>query len=199
MSGRGDRKLRQVAIASYNYRHEAEFAAGFLQEAGIPYRLQIDDPTLGLSVTDAATIWVAAMDEGRARRVLETDHPAGAEDDESWADEEAWRTGDAAEPEKDADERAMRERDVWTSLEDRDESAVGRRVKPDLTLRQRIVALLSSVGVGATLAFESIRDAPTAVAVGVVALAAFLALVALRGQAPGALRGILGALSGDAP
>ncbi|MDX1646320.1 MAG: DUF2007 domain-containing protein, partial [Longimicrobiales bacterium] len=71
MSQREDRKLQQVRVASYNYRHEAEFAAGFLKDAGIPYRLQIEDPTLGLSASDAATLWVAAVDERRARAVLD--------------------------------------------------------------------------------------------------------------------------------
>jgi hypothetical protein len=43
MSDRIDKKLEQVAVAEFTYRHEAEFAAGFLTDAGIPHRLQIDD------------------------------------------------------------------------------------------------------------------------------------------------------------
>lgn len=73
MSDRVDRKLREVAVAKYGYRHEAEFAAGFLDDAGIPYRLQVDDPAMGLAVSAAATVWVVEMDAARAREVLEID------------------------------------------------------------------------------------------------------------------------------
>ena len=55
MSDQVEKKLQNVAVASYEYRHDAEFAAGFLDDAGIPYRLQIDDPGLGISVGVAAT------------------------------------------------------------------------------------------------------------------------------------------------
>ena len=50
MSERTDQKLREVAVAWYAFRHEAEFAAGFLDDAGIPYRMQVDDPVLGSGV-----------------------------------------------------------------------------------------------------------------------------------------------------
>jgi len=83
MSERNDRKLELIPVASYNYRHEAEFAAGFLEDAGIPYRLQIEDPTLGLSATNSATLWVTAMDEQRARRVLEEERAVEPVEDDS--------------------------------------------------------------------------------------------------------------------
>lgn len=68
-----DKKLEQVAVAQYAYRHEAEFAAGFLADAGIPYRLQIDDAggDLGLTLGRSATVWVRAVDLERARDVLD--------------------------------------------------------------------------------------------------------------------------------
>lgn len=75
MSERVDFKLRHVALATYAYRHEAELAAGFLADAGIPYRLQVDDPALGMTIATPATLWVHAIDLRAAREVLEL--PAG--------------------------------------------------------------------------------------------------------------------------
>jgi hypothetical protein len=71
MTDRVDRKLQDVAVAQYLYRHEAEFAAGFLDDADIPYRLQIDDPSLGISIGSPAIVWVRGVDVQRAREVLE--------------------------------------------------------------------------------------------------------------------------------
>ena len=70
---RVDKKLEQVAVAEFTYRHEAEFAAGFLDDAGIPYRLQIDDAggDLGLTLGRPAIVWVRAIDVERARDVLD--------------------------------------------------------------------------------------------------------------------------------
>lgn len=73
MSQKVDLKLRAVRIAEYRYRHEAEFAAGFLDDAGIPYRLQIDDAggaDLGLSMLHPSAIWVRSTDERIARELL---------------------------------------------------------------------------------------------------------------------------------
>jgi hypothetical protein len=68
-----DRKLQEVAVAEFRYRHEAEFAAGFLDDAGIPYRLQIDDAggDLGLTLGRPAVVWVRAIDADAAREVLD--------------------------------------------------------------------------------------------------------------------------------
>lgn len=71
MSERIDQKLRDVVVAQYRYRHEAEFAAGFLDDAEIPYRLVVDDASLGMTISAPATIWVRAMDEAEAREVLD--------------------------------------------------------------------------------------------------------------------------------
>jgi len=73
MSERIDMKLAEVALAQYGYRHEAEFASGFLEDAGIPYRLQVEDATLGVAAATSATIWVRGMDVQRARDLLELD------------------------------------------------------------------------------------------------------------------------------
>ena len=83
MSDRIDKKLEQVAVAQFTYRHEAEFAAGFLADAGIPYRLQIDDAggDLGLTLGRPAIVWVLAADAERAREVLDTSQ-GGGEDEE---------------------------------------------------------------------------------------------------------------------
>lgn len=80
MSDKVEKKLREVAVAEYRYRHEAEFAAGFLEDAGIPYRLQRDDAggaDLGLSMLRPSVLWVRAMDAEVARDLvsLEEDDP----------------------------------------------------------------------------------------------------------------------------
>lgn len=72
MSDREDRKLREVAVGRYGYRHEAEFAAGFLEDAGIPYRLQMNDPSMGMPLAASAILWVHAMDAERATDILDT-------------------------------------------------------------------------------------------------------------------------------
>jgi hypothetical protein len=73
MSERVDRKLQEVPLAEYRYRHEAEFAAGFLSDAGIPFRLQFDDAggaDLGLSMSRPAVLWVRTVDAAAAREVV---------------------------------------------------------------------------------------------------------------------------------
>lgn len=86
MTDSTDKKLEQVAVAEFTFRHEAEFAAGFLADAGIPYRLQIDDAggDLGLTLGSRAVVWVLAVDAERARRVLDLEG-----DGEGAAEEEA--------------------------------------------------------------------------------------------------------------
>ncbi len=71
MSGRTDRKLQDVVVARFQYRHEAEFAAGFLDDARIPYRLQVDDAAMGMMISIPATLWVRAVDLRRAREILD--------------------------------------------------------------------------------------------------------------------------------
>jgi hypothetical protein len=68
-----DRKLQHVAVAEFRYRHEAELAAGFLEDAGIPFRLQTDDAggaDLGLSMLRPSILWVRAVDAEVARELV---------------------------------------------------------------------------------------------------------------------------------
>ena len=46
-------------------------AAGFLDEAEIPYRLQVDDAVMGLTFDTTAILWVRAMDLETAREILD--------------------------------------------------------------------------------------------------------------------------------
>ncbi len=73
MTGDGGGRTEQVAVARFAFRHDAEFAAGFLDDAGIPYRLQVDDPSMGLAVTDSATLWVLVEDLPDAQEILEVE------------------------------------------------------------------------------------------------------------------------------
>lgn len=202
-----DRKLQQVPLASYNYRHEAEFAAGFLRDAGIRFRLQIEDPALGLSAVNGATIWVAAMDEGQARRVL--DHDMAIVDVDEEAEEED-ETGEDYEAQvasahdvwaRDTDVEASR-LEAGSTLQGAAPPAEARindlETKPDLTLRQRLFSLVGCVGVASTLSLEAIRQTPWGLWP-VVVLAVVLAAAGVLGRAPAPVRGILEALSGDAP
>jgi hypothetical protein len=70
VSDKTDKKLVEVRAAEFRYRHEAEFAAGFLDDAGIPYRLQVDDPAMGLTIASPAVLWVRALDLEEVREVL---------------------------------------------------------------------------------------------------------------------------------
>ena len=70
MNKRVSERLQTVAVAHYGFRHEAEFAAGFLDDAGIPFRLQIDDPAIGMS---SATLWVRDIDVTKVRDILEVE------------------------------------------------------------------------------------------------------------------------------
>lgn len=213
MSDREDKKLQQVPVATYTYRHEAEFAAGFLTSAGIPYRLQIEDPTLGLSASESATLWVHAMDERRAREVL--DQELALEDGavEELQDGAVKELEDGA-----AEELEVRAAGVdGAGIGARHEApvtAAGRRpgaseagpgmdmqanMKTDLTLRQRVVALIGGAGVGSLMGIEAVRDAHWVVSWAVVVVAVALVLAGVLGRAPGPLRSLLSSFSGDIP
>jgi hypothetical protein len=100
VSRRVDRKLQDIAIAEYRYRHEGEFAAGFLEDAGIPYRLQIDDPAMGLTIATPTTLWVRGADERRAREVLDLEGSGSGVDDDP-ADPSGLAAGDPTEADRD--------------------------------------------------------------------------------------------------
>lgn len=62
-----------VVVGRYHYRHEAELARGFLESAGIPSLLNIDDAggaEIGLAFANPARLRVRAEDAEEARRVL---------------------------------------------------------------------------------------------------------------------------------
>ena len=72
---------RDVPIAEYPYRHEAEFAAGFLEDAGIPFRLQTDDAGGAdsfMTIARPARLWVRKEDVLKAREVLDIDDASAA-------------------------------------------------------------------------------------------------------------------------
>lgn len=63
-----------ATAAKFRYRHEAEMARGYLEEAGIPSALGVEDaggayPGIGLGVGEAE-VQVRPDDLRRARRVL---------------------------------------------------------------------------------------------------------------------------------
>ena len=73
-------RQKDVLIAEYVYRHEAEFGAGFLADAGIPFRVQADDAGGaygGMTFTSAARIWVRSQDAEKAREILEVTPDSG--------------------------------------------------------------------------------------------------------------------------
>lgn len=59
-----------VVVARFTYRHEAEFAAGFLADAGIPHSVLVDDHGGHVTLANSARVLVAAADVERARGVL---------------------------------------------------------------------------------------------------------------------------------
>jgi len=168
-----DRKLTQIPVARFSYRHEAEFAAGFLDEAGIPYRLQFDDPALGLSVGVTATLWVLGFDEARAREVL---HLGRQEAVEAFADAEAW------------DDEAG---SAVPSAE-RSRAAAG-----PLGLRERGLLLLGAGACGAGLFLPGASH--PIVGAALLACGLLLAVAGIAGRAPDVLRRVLRALTGEAP
>lgn len=59
-------------VGEFASRHEAELAQGFLDDAGIESRIDVDDAggNLGLTLENEAFIVVRAADAARARQVL---------------------------------------------------------------------------------------------------------------------------------
>ena len=65
--------MKEVLIARFSYRHEAEFAQGFLREAQVPSRVESDDAggvDLSISFLAGASLFVAQVDEERAGEIL---------------------------------------------------------------------------------------------------------------------------------
>jgi len=69
-------------VARFGFRHEAEFAKGYLDDAGIDSFLEVDDAggNLGLTLENEAVLRVRATDLARARQVL-SDAGVLADDD----------------------------------------------------------------------------------------------------------------------
>lgn len=59
-----------VVVAQFTYRHEAEFAGGFLSDADIPHSVLVDDHGGHITMSNSARVVVAAADVERARDVL---------------------------------------------------------------------------------------------------------------------------------
>jgi hypothetical protein len=59
-------------VAQFGFRHQAEFAKGYLDDAGIESFVVVDDAggNLGLALENAATLMVRATDFPRAHEVL---------------------------------------------------------------------------------------------------------------------------------
>jgi len=65
--------MTEALLARYGFRHEAEFAQGFLRDAGIPSRVASDDAggvDLSISFLAGASLFVADVDVERAGEVL---------------------------------------------------------------------------------------------------------------------------------
>lgn len=60
-----------VTIARFTYRHDAEYARGFLEDAGVPSQLLVDDAAGHLAFSNTAALVVRAEDAVRARTVLD--------------------------------------------------------------------------------------------------------------------------------
>jgi hypothetical protein len=192
MAERVDKKLQTVVLARYRYRHEAEFAAGFLDEAGIPYRLQIDDPAMGMTIGTPATLWVRGMDVRAALDTLnvrELPSPrAAAAAAEAAKVAEAGKTREATETAHAAG---------ITSATGYGRSTLRHRSAGDrLTTLERTVAIGIFVVLGGTAYLASAGAVWGAV---LAALAALLGLVGLLGRAPSPIRRLLRAISGSAP
>jgi hypothetical protein len=223
MNDREDRKLREVAVGRYGYRHEAEFAAGFLEDAGIPYRLQVDDPAMGMTLSASAIVWVHAMDEERARDLLEHHDDDLAEFDGDAVDEEghSWEGLPRDEGEgrsenleddgaddlsKDSEERRKAgRRSAVEPTPMSSGSAVPRFRSPAaeapserqamLATRPRLLALFLGVALLTVAALGLLPGTLLSATVG--AAGAGLTLVAALGRAPGPLHRALSSLSGE--
>lgn len=205
---REEQKTRDVVLARYGYRHEAEFAAGFLDDAGIPFRLQIDDPAMGLTIAAPATLWVRAMDLQRAQELLDIDtRPTAPRPTAPTYAQPPRRPTDPArrDPKPTApsgrvgsvpgrEASGQRSGDALSGVP----SGTGLMPGPQLSYRERGLALAASAGLASSAPFA--RDAGLeGLVVGVVVAASGLFLVAAFGRAPSFLRGLLRNLSGSAP
>ncbi len=59
-----------VVVARFTWRHEAEFAGGYLADAGIPHSVLVDDHGGHVTLANTARVLVAPDDVEQARGVL---------------------------------------------------------------------------------------------------------------------------------
>ncbi len=189
MSDKTDRKLQDVVVARYSWRHEAEFAAGFLKDAGIAHRLQSDDPGLGVPLGATATIWVRGMDEAKARDVLDIN--------DSHTPRLSSPTRSPSHPAPPPAHKSVggrSSRDYGHLVPGRDGAGASA-----LSGRERVLSVLGGIGLAGLGRVVFVDGGPVALQTGLAVLVALLILVGLLGHAPGPLRGLLRALAGRAP
>ena len=187
MTDEDEGALANVRIGSYAYRHEAEFAAGFLDDAGIAYRLQVDDAAMTMSMGASATLWVRGVDGPRAREILEL--PTGVQ------------VGTLARPSDAGPERSV-------APEHRPHAAVP-RLDPgaarapalrhgELSSFERVLAVLLSMGLAGAGSLLPTSAAMLAIAVPLAVLSIVLCLSGLVGRTVAPIRALLRVLSGNA-
>ncbi len=59
-----------VTVATFTWRHEAELAAGYLKDAGLPHSVIVDDHGGHLTLNNSARVLVAPSVADEARKVL---------------------------------------------------------------------------------------------------------------------------------
>jgi hypothetical protein len=173
-------------VAEYSYRHQAEFAAGLLEDARIPFRLQIDDAggaDVGVTIGRPAVLWVRAEDVHRAREVLEPAPDGPASPDEQASPHEP------ASPDERAGTGAGGGRHAGPAG---DRSGRARLSAVERTLG--IVLGVALVGVGVTLGDGGAAGRATCSLLGAVLIASGAA-----GRTVGPIRAALRALSGGLP
>tara|TARA_Y100000590_G_scaffold451391_1_gene592708 strand:+ start:2244 stop:2792 length:549 start_codon:yes stop_codon:yes gene_type:complete len=179
---RVDRKTREVAVAQYVWRYEAEFAAGFLRDANIAHRLQIDDPAMGISISTAATLWVLAADEKRAREILDI------------SEEHSPRLSSRKKAYHHGSTRTTARIDIHD-----DGAQHTSTTHSKMTFRARSLAIICAVGIagiGQVLLTNWYLPGPGPA---LAFLVAMLVVVGFTGRAPRALRNFLLAVSGGIP
>jgi hypothetical protein len=185
-------------VAEYSYRHEAEFAAGLLEDAGIPFRLQIDDAggaDVGVTIGRPAVLSVRAEDVHRAREVLEPAPDGPVSPDERASPNEPASPDERESPHGPAspDERAG----AGGGGRRHAGPAGDRSGRARLSAVERalgIVLGLALVGVGATLGDGGAAGRATCSLLGAVLIASGAA-----GRTVGPIRAALRALSGGSP
>lgn len=171
MTERAFGQSRDIPIAEYSYRHEAEFAAGFLSHAGILFRLQVDDAggaDAGVTIARPAVLWVRPEDVERAREILELGE-----------------TQPASTP-------RLESGSTPTTVRSSGDPLISRLTKVERGVALGLAVLFFGVAAWAGENMNSLAYAS-------VVVAAFLGASSVLGATLGPVKGILRALSGVAP